>query len=587
MLSVDEQDVLSNDQILLKYLSENADSRLKSIIATIQREQNLIIRSPLKNDYIVQGVAGSGKTTVALHRIAYLLYNEAKNINESEFMILGPNKYFLNYISELLPDLDINNVSQCTFDEIALNGIKGKIKLESKNTTLQNVLSAKANPNIIEYKSSLEFIKLMESFVDMYVKSHLQQDIVYEGIVLCKADILARIYDTTFTTKKNYAERANDFYKLLIKKIKDDSDELCHSVWLRYREQFLSLPKDDPKRQEIINSVGEIQKEIKKGCSSQIKEYFKFLKVDPLILYRLFIENLDQIDMDYPVDIKELQNYTLKKITKKQAGVEDLSPLLLITHLMNGVSNYQNFSHLVIDEAQDLSLAQYYVLKQLFSKSKFDIFGDVNQSIYDYQSIHNWEELNDTIFNSKANVLGLNKSYRTTMEISDTANLVLNHLNYDSAECISRSGSGIEINETDDTSDILIIINQIKEFLEKKYQTIAVICKDDKETDYVFKQLEKYGINISKISEQNEQYNGGVCIMPSYLSKGLEFDSVILYNTNDVNYTNSNIDIKLLYVAITRAMHELFINYNGELTKALQPLIKDKKNDLKLVKVKK
>ena len=110
------------------------------------------------------------------------------------------------------------------------------------------------------------------------------------------------------TTKKNYAERANDFYKLLIKKIKDDSDELCHSVWLRYRNQFLSLPKDDPKRQKIIDVTNEIQKEIKKGCSSQIKEYFKFLKVDPIILYRLFIETLDQIDMDYPVDIKKLND---------------------------------------------------------------------------------------------------------------------------------------------------------------------------------------------------------------------------------------------------------------------------------------
>ena len=118
--AVDEQDTLSNDSVLLKYLQENSDARLKSIIATIQREQNKIIRSPLRGDYIIQGTAGSGKTTVALHRIAYLLYNEAKNISEADFMILGPNKYFLNYISDLLPDLDIKNVSQLTFEEIAM-----------------------------------------------------------------------------------------------------------------------------------------------------------------------------------------------------------------------------------------------------------------------------------------------------------------------------------------------------------------------------------------------------------------------------------------------------------------------------------
>ena len=186
--NVDEQDAISNDLVLLKYLSENSDARLKSIIATIQREQNKIIRSPLKGDNIIQGVAGSGKTTVALHRIAYLLYNYAKNINESEFMILGPNKYFLNYISELLPDLDIKNVYQSTFDEIALNSLKMKLKLESKNDTLQNVLSNKIDKNIIEYKSSLEYFKLIGDFVDMYMISHLQNGIVYEGIELCSKE---------------------------------------------------------------------------------------------------------------------------------------------------------------------------------------------------------------------------------------------------------------------------------------------------------------------------------------------------------------------------------------------------------------
>lgn len=161
--SVTEQDTISDDLILLKYLSENTDSRLKSIIATIQKEQNKIIRSPLKNNYIVQGVAGSGKTTVALHRIAYLLYTEARSISESEFMILGPNKYFLNYISELLPELDIKNVSQSTFEDIALNILKLKVKLESKNETLCKVLDNQINPKIIEYKNSLAYLSLIEN----------------------------------------------------------------------------------------------------------------------------------------------------------------------------------------------------------------------------------------------------------------------------------------------------------------------------------------------------------------------------------------------------------------------------------------
>ena len=586
LLSVEEYDVLSNDTILLKYLSENADSRLKSIIATIQKEQNKIIRSPLRKDYIIQGVAGSGKTTVALHRIAYLLYNEARDINESEFMILGPNKYFLNYISELLPDLDIKNVRQSTFDEIALSFMKKKVKLESKNTTLQNVLNGSANSDIIEYKSSIQFVKLLENFIDMYIQSHLNEPIIFEGIVICSPEKLKRIYENSFKSNKSYSEKINDFSKALVKSVKENSDDLCHLIWEQYRDEFKTLDKQDPRRKEILDKTNRIQTEIKKGCTMQIKDYFKFAKVDPLILYRTFIETLDKINFEFPVDVKELQNYTIKKLEKKQIGFEDLSPLLVINYSMNGIKDYEQFSHIVIDEAQDLSLAQYYILKKLFPKSNFDIFGDVNQSIYDYQSVHNWEELNTIIFDSKAILLDLNKSYRTTMEISDTANLVLNNINYNSSECIARSGREISVNSVDNETSVFTIINQIKQLLDKKYETIAIICKDDIETDHVYKCLTKYGLNINKISEQNDEYHGGLCIMPSYLSKGLEFDSVIIYNANDVVYTDKNIDMKLLYVAITRAMHELYINYNGTLTNALQSLERKQEN-AKLVKTKK
>ena len=575
---VEEQDVLSDDQILLKYLSENADSRLKSIIATIQREQNRIIRSPLEKNYIIQGVAGSGKTTVALHRIAYLLYNEARKINETNFMILGPNKYFLNYISELLPDLDIKNVSQSTFDEIALNSIKSKIKLESKNETLENVISKKANENIIKYKNSIEYLKLIEKFINLYIINHLQEDIKYEDIVLCSKEKLTYLYNKTISSsKKSYSEKINDFSKQLIKQIKEDADDISHEIWLKYREEFLSLPKDSPKRKEILDITDKIQKELKKGCQTQIKNYFKFIKTNPLLIYQAFIENIDKLPIELPIDIKELKEYTLDKIKKKNIGSEDLSAILLINYLLNGVKDYENYTHLVIDEAQDLSIAQYYILKKIFPKCYFDIYGDVNQSIYDYQSIKNWNDLNNIIFNSKANLLELNKSYRITTEISNTSNLVLEKMNHNQTECVSRKGNNIKVYKNDKEYDITKILNQIEELLNKNYQTIAIICKDEAETDRIYKKINKLGININRISEKNEEYKGGICIMPSYLSKGLEFDAIILSNANDINYTLSDIDMKLLYVAITRAMHELYINYSGNITPSLDKQLNNNK----------
>ena len=571
---VEEQDTLSNDSILLKYLTENSDARLKSIIATIQIEQNRIIRSPLKSDYIIQGAAGSGKTIVALHRIAYLLYNEAKNINESDFMIIGPNKYFLNYVSDLLPDLDIKNVSQFTFDEIALKNIGiSKIKVESMNKTLQGILKGEIDENIIAFKSSIEFLKLIENYINLYVDSHLKDDIVYEGIKLYSAEDIRFNFNNMFGNDKSCKEKANELIKRLTKKIKNNSEDLSHSIWLKYRDEILNLSQDDPKRKKILEKVNKAQTEIKKGCPTIVKDYFKFMKVNPLTLYQSFIENLDIIYSSETFDIKRLQEYTNLNLSKKQIKFEDLSPLLLINYMINGVKDFKEYSYLVIDEAQDLSLAEYYMLKKLFPKAKFNVFGDVNQSIYNYQSIHNWYELNSRIFDSKANKLELNKSYRTTINISNVSNLILNQMSQAPAKCIARTGDELLLSNDISCQNIIL---QIKTLLDKDYQSIAIICKDDKETHDTYSKLKKMRLNISEITENNDQYNGGLCIMPSYLSKGLEFDAVIIYNANAQNYSSTNIDMKLLYVAITRAMHDLVINYDGELSLPLKSL--EKKN---------
>lgn len=570
-----EQDTLSNDSILMKYLNEHADSRLKTIIATIQKEQNKIIRSPMNKDYIIQGVAGSGKTTVALHRIAYLLYNEARNTNEADFMIIGPNKYFLNYISELLPELDVKNIYQTTFDEIALNNLNCKVKVESRNITLQNVLSNQTDKEIISYKNSMQYMNLIERFINDYMKSHLTEAITYEGIELCSKERLSVIYDSIFNTR-SYSERINNFAKMLTKQIKEHYDDLIHQVWLNYREEVLSLPKNSPERKELTKMVDEIQETIKKGCSTQIKNYFKFTKVNSLYLYQAFIENIDLYKNEISVDIDKLKEYTLSKLTKKQITSDDLAPMLLINQMLNGIKQDGKYNHLVIDEAQDLSIPQYYMLKRIFPQAKIDVFGDINQSIYDYQAFDNWEQLNSVIFDNKAEFLELNKSYRTTTQIADTSKLVLEKLkNNNSVNCITRSGKDVFVSSNEE-NNVITIINQIKQIIDNGYETIAIICKDDKETENLFKKLKKYNLDITKISENNEKYTGGLCILPSYLSKGLEFDAVIISNANDILYTEDNIDLKLLYVSVTRAMHELYINYNGNITKSLESLVKEK-----------
>lgn len=576
LISVDEQDTLTNDKILLKYLSDCSDARLKSIVATIQKEQNSIIRSSLKKDYIIQGVAGSGKTTVALHRIAYLLYNETKNINESDFMILGPNNYFLNYISGLLPDLDITNVSESTFDSIALNNI-GKVKLENQNKTLENILLENVDKNTISYKFSLEFLKLVSDFIEFYIISNINNNIVYEGIEMCNKEKIKSLLDLKSKNKLKitYGKKINIAKKYISNKIKENSEELCNEIWLKYRDEYLLLDKDNPRRKEILDITDEINKELKKGCVKVINEYFKFINISPINLYIAFINSIDEKMLNNKnIDLETLKKYTLERLNNKKVGREDLAPLILIKYLISGIEDYKEYEHIVIDEGQDLSISEYYILKLLFPNAKFDIYGDLNQSIYSYQGINDWEELNEVIFDFKCNIIKLNKGYRTTEQICHTSNYILDILNKEKSDTVARSGEEIHIGEKLNEFDILNIIHN---YLNKGYKTIAIICKDSKETDIVYKKLNELGLNIHKISDKDLTYDGGICIMPSYLSKGLEFDAVILYDVSEIKYNSSSeIDMKLLYVSITRGLHELYINYNDELTKPLTNLVKDK-----------
>lgn len=580
LISVEENDTLTDDKILLKYLKGNADYRLKSIVATIQSEQNKIIRNKNKMDIIIQGVAGSGKTTVALHRIAYLLYDDAKNINESNFLILGPNKYFLNYISDLLPDLDIDNVSQTTFEEIAKTNINTKYKLKSQNAMLDNILNNQCDENIIKYKSNIEFLKIIEKKVIEYIKENISEPITFEGLTLCNNNEIEQIFQT-YSKNVCYGQKVNELKKRIIKRTKEDKSDLSSEIWGQYREEYLSLDKDSKRREEILNISNNANKLLESGCSKLINEYFKFMKINPVELYKKIISELTVEDINSnDINLENLKKYTLDNLKKKTIGSEDLAPLLFISQLMNTSSNNNGITRLFIDEGQDLSMAQYYILKRLYPNAKFEIFGDLNQSIYNYQGIHNWEDLAELLFEGKVQKLDLNKGYRTSRQICECANYVLDSMDNDIADNVARDGAEIRINELTDKTLNISLLQQLEELLNKKYKTIAIICKDDNEASKLQKDLDKLGLNINKISETDSTYNGGICIIPSYLSKGLEFDSVIIYNATNVKYdSNSEIDMKLLYVVTTRALHELHVNYTGELTKPFINYInKDEKN---------
>lgn len=576
LVDLTEQDTISNDSFLVDYLSENSDSRLKSIIATIQKEQNTIIRNK-DNNYIIQGIAGSGKTTVALHRLAYLLYNNSKNNDESEYLIIGPNNYFLDYISEVLPELDINNVSQSTFEEIAMNTLKIKGKVKTKNDILNEILSKKIDEKIIEYKNSIPYLKSINNFIDFYVVSHLQEPIKIGDFEICSVSDLKIIYDeTAYNFQKSYHEKIDLFSKRLIKKIKDNYDKYYADLYNVYREKILSFPMDDPKRYELINYVDQLLKELKTGCKKVISNYFKFIKVNSITLYKIFLSEINNFGLPVDIDVDEIKENTMSNINKKTFTSDDLAALLFIDQTIGSNLGKENYSHIFIDEGQDLSMTQYYVLKQLYPNSIYNIFGDTNQAIYDYQS-NDWEIINNDIFSSNAIQLNLNKSYRTTKQIFDSSNYLLKDNDKKQNTCVAREGSNVVVNKQDSKKLINDILEQIHYLLNKNYNSIAIVCKDEDETKQVYDLMNKCDISCNLITDVNQKYRRGISILPSYLTKGLEFDAVIIYNASREKYSDNNIDKKLLYVIMTRAMHDLYVNYSDEITMPLSNLLFDKK----------
>ena len=250
---------------------------------------------------------------------------------------------------------------------------------------------------------------------------------------------------------------------------------------------------------------------------------------------------------------------------------------MYIKSIINPNKDYSKLSHVVIDEAQDLGEFNFYALKKALPTASFSIFGDLAQSIYDYRGIDNWEEVNDTMFNNNGNIINFNKSYRTTAEIMNVADNVASSIGLTPSDIVIRHGNEVKITEIDNENNIAeYILNKVLEYKDKGYKTIAIISKTDLLSNDINNKLKELGMILSNVSIDDdlneEQFK--ICTISNQLAKGLEFDAVIINNANEEIYSsNSSLDMKLLYVAITRALHELDIIYTGELTKPINNII--------------
>lgn len=534
LVSYSDVDTVSNDELLRPYLGVSADKRLKNIVATIQSEQNKIIRWDMKDNLIVQGVAGSGKTTVALHRIAYLVYNNRDLYRPSRYMVIGPNKFFGDYIANVLPDLDVHGVSQNTLEEMAIKFLGEDLKVESS-------LKIDDDGGRAYYITSLKFKEVIDKYFRKYTDDLIpNKDLIYKDFKIIGYEKIKDVYLGVNTeTHKNLDIRIEKTIATLEKEI------------LRYKDVILqrlldrSLKDDDLKK---IKDRESLKKELNTGGSNILKGYFKKLIKTPKEMYAEIIRN----------EFKDGDK--AKEILKGNVNLEDLTPLIYIKYLISGSGEFERFKHIVIDEAQDYNTFTFEVLKKILRNATFSIYGDLAQSLYDYKSIKSWDEVKD-VFN-RCEILNLEKSYRTTTEIMNEANKINKILGYILAVPVIRHGEDVHyIRQSNIKDDIISIVTDMK---DKGFQSTAIITKDQKKCDFIFN-LIKDEIDVKRVSDE-EKFESGICVLPSYLAKGLEFEAVIIPDVCDYN-EDSKTDMKLLYVSMTRALHVLNILYEREVPK--------------------
>ena len=553
-------DSVSDDELLKPYLGANADNRLKNIVASIQGEQNYIIRKGIEKNIVVQGVAGSGKTTVALHRIAYLMYNNSDKYKADQFMVIGPNKFFINYISNVLPDLDAGNAVQLTIEELAKKFIDEDILFEDVTKNLSDIIDDGVEKKYLKFKNSMDYYRLLDNYLNDIESGFISaKGLVINNIQILSKEDIENVYKTVngnsvsqkleMTSKviANRLKNNNDVYEY----IKNSMDTLCQNE------------KDVDKKRNLIKKEFDMLKDLTStGFEKQLKKLLNIDKVKVLKIYSDFIESLNNMD--------ELKKDTLQLLKKKICQNEDIAALLYIKYYLFGNEKFKKYRQVVVDEAQDFGKFTFYMLKLLISNATFSVFGDVAQGIYSYKSIDDFNEILEDVF-KEAEYIKLKKSYRTSIEIMNEANKISKEIGLDEALPVIRSAGPViksKINKSDKEN---YIVNQVKKYKEAGFKSIAIIYKNQKELVNMNKKLKENSIESEIIYKDQEKYDGGICLLTSYLSKGLEFDVVIIADAQDDIYKyNNKLDMKLLYVSMTRALHKLELVYDTNICRYLK-----------------
>jgi DNA helicase-2/ATP-dependent DNA helicase PcrA len=534
-------DITTNDEFLQAALGSSKDKRLKDIVSTIQAEQNQVIRADMWKSLVVQGAAGGGKTTIALHRIAYLLYNYEKTLSPKNFMIIAPNRFFLSYISEVLPDLGVENVLQTTFEDFAINIIGKKLKLKNPYDKLSILVSNKDSKSnqikrISSIKSSLDFKNVLEDYINVIERSFVpKEDFKIDSFILIEYERINTFFCKDYKHLP-MIQRINEIKKTLVNTLKQKKGPIIEEIESEYDRKIETARvnmEDSPDRRKLIIELADTRdmliEKVKKHSKTIIKEYLsKFTTLSPLEYYKQLLSdkvllcNLCSPYIDEAI-AEQIRVDTLCNLNRNEIDLEDLAPLMYMKYMINGLQEKLDVRHVVIDEAQDFSEFQLFILKKLIGGNSFTILGDLCQGIYSYRGINDWESVSESIFGKdNYSMLTLEQSYRTTIEIMEAANSVIKFLNDSKlppSKPVIRHGEEVKVIEKSSLKEVAsTIAAQISRFKEDSFKSAAIICKTLQECKELKADLKSYGLNLKIINGNENEYSGGLVLIPSYLA---------------------------------------------------------------------
>ncbi len=564
-------EAVANDELLMPYLATGGDNRLKNIVSTIQKEQNRIIREKIGQNLIVQGAAGSGKTTVALHRIAYLVYKHRDEIRPRQYMVIGPNRFFISYIASVLPDLDVDSVPDHTFETLCGEYLGEDFTVESVSLGLARVIQEEANGRLERCKSSMAYKEALDRFFDEFLETVVpKKDLVLRGFtILTRAQIQEAYAAMEFRPNTPLQSRVEQCILLLSTRIKNNLIFHCEQL-----EKYLMAEAEKDKTGAHLEKRRRdreaIRQELERGCRQLLKRHFAIVETAILRLYGMFLTNCPQYMPGQAADARQLKESTLENLRQKVVQFADLPALIYLKLRMEGPGAYSQFRHAVVDEAQDLGEFHFYALKSLLSGSTFTIVGDLAQAIFRYRGIGRWQDVQAFAFDGRADIAELHKSYRTTVEIMQVANRVVAALGLSAAEPVVRHGEPVNFIPCARQELVSTIGGLVRQYQQAGRRTIALICKTEEAVAQLGRALQEAGVAAMPITPESQGFGAGICVIPSYLSKGLEFDAVILCDASQEVYRETNLtDMHLLYVAMTRALHRLDVLYDGALAAPL------------------